>query len=586
LSRTNGARAKNTLCFPARSWWNDPWDALSKEKRSWSLFSASLLYILVLLVVSPLSAGLLAPVSAQIPTPVDFVRAVLPDRLSWQLDTEDLIIFRTISAAILDRSTSAWLSKDSAVLPFWPLREPSAPLGSSFATDSQPKQWKAQTVVYNMELECSEMTLSYQYNATQNRTVHHSTLLVNESADFTFLVLHSDDNCVITLADYADSRDSHTNWMESGGGWWSGSDSNYSSSALSGMSNSTQECGDRSMFFINKARRQSDPFQLEAHVCSERFYSASVSATVSINQSSTVVAFDPNDYSLKRVLLDQKTFNITQLRASFLSSNWTSHFLRLSGTNLFAGPLMALAAGTAYNNDPDKLLASPNLKQQASKLYQQFFGEMLLQALKSGLQSETISGLNVRYKQRILVSTSIGITLASLLLISAGCIAIVTYLTRLNRRRLNLVQDPGTIAAVASLLSSQQQSRSVFEGADCVSQKALTKMLGESTFLLNQGKLVMVDSEGNNHRTGKSYSRCSALLDSEWSSQAHSIWSRKGKIRDLPLFEDRLVHCFYYSLLHSSPLLPCYTSFLALPAYTSRRLCSGSILTSLTIRPT
>jgi hypothetical protein len=132
MSRSGGASASTTLCFPARSWWNDPFDALNKRTNngvySWALLLTSLSYILVLLVLAPLSAGLLAPASIQYRRSASFNRAHLADNFTWQTDSWDLTSFRTISGAVLNQSTSAWLS-DHLILPFWPLDLLVPPLG-------------------------------------------------------------------------------------------------------------------------------------------------------------------------------------------------------------------------------------------------------------------------------------------------------------------------------------------------------------------------------------------------------------------------------------------------------------------------
>lgn len=101
LSGPDGASAKNTLCFPSRAWWNDPVDALNKGTRSWTLFFTSTLYILAL-VASPLSAGLFSPTDTQIPREVMFHKANI-EGLTWPQDTEDSIMFRTISGAVLNQ---------------------------------------------------------------------------------------------------------------------------------------------------------------------------------------------------------------------------------------------------------------------------------------------------------------------------------------------------------------------------------------------------------------------------------------------------------------------------------------------------
>jgi hypothetical protein len=203
MSRSGGASASTTLCFPARSWWNDPFDALNKKTNngvySWALLFTSLAYILVLLVLAPLSAGLLAPASIQYRRPTPFNRALLADNFTWQTDSWDLTSFRTISGAILNQSTSAWLS-DHVVLPFWPLDMLDPPLGSSFG-EIGSQQWSAETDVYKAELKCVPMELVQIYdNITINRYQRlYDGSLYTSKVNATLFELDSHEGCRISI---------------------------------------------------------------------------------------------------------------------------------------------------------------------------------------------------------------------------------------------------------------------------------------------------------------------------------------------------------------------------------------------------
>ncbi|KAI5198770.1 hypothetical protein E4T39_06562 [Aureobasidium subglaciale] len=484
LAKPGGGSAKTTLCSPSRSWWNDPVDALRKGTRSYALLSASMMYILALS-VSPLSAGLLSPTDEQISRPNMFHRAITTN-FTWQQDSEDEIMFRTISGAVLDQATSAWLTNTSAILPFWPHNYTSAPLDAKFTTDLQIEQWQAPTVAYTVELNCEPMSLRARYNATYNDTEI-------SSENYTFLELESPDDCVITLAD--DSESTSIQWMQHGGGWWAEAPF-YNTSALQGMSNSTSACGDRTMFFC--ATPASEPFGVQAQLCSHAFYSSEILATVTVNQSSTNVTFDQQESFRNRQLLDPSVYNISQLRESFFSSNWTARFLT-SGSEapVFDGPLISIAASSKYNSDPARLINSTTLPQEANRIYQQFLGEMLLAALSRGLEksAETVLGKLVVLERRIVVNTGFGIALTTIMLISSVCVVLVAYFTSLERRVLNLIQDPGTISAATALVSADPNVRAAFETTDTLSQEALAEVLRKQRYILAHGSLFLVGED-------------------------------------------------------------------------------------------
>ena len=486
LSEPGGASAEKTLCFPTRSWWNDPVDALSKGTRSHALFYASVLYILALL-ISPLSAGLLTPTDEQTSLFRTFQRASVGN-FSWRQGNEDETMFRTISGGIIGQSTSVWVSRSSAILPFWPSEYDHAPLGPDFATNLQDEQWQAQTVAYTVELSCQPMPLIARYNATYNFTK-------DSSADYTFLEFGSQDDCRITFADYPGPE---TPWMYDGGGWWARPPL-YNTSLLGGISNSTADCGNRTMFFY--VTPVSGPFRLEAELCSHNFYSSEVLATVSMKQSSTNIAFDQDENLRNRRLMDPAVYNISQLQESFFSSDWANHFLSFrQSTPVFGGPFISIAAGDKYSNNITKLFASPSLPQEANELYQQFLGEMLLASLSPGIDrnAETIAGHQNVFQRRIAVNVGIGMALAAIMLTSSICVVLIAHYTSLSRRALNLIQDPGTVSAATLLVAADQDVRSAFADTDRLSQRALSHKIGKQKYSLTQGNLILIDRNNEN----------------------------------------------------------------------------------------
>jgi hypothetical protein len=486
LSRPGGTSAEKTLCFPTRSWWNDPVDALSKGTRSYALLYASTLYILALL-VSPLSAGLLTPTNQQVSLSSMFQRASV-NNFSWRQGSEDEIMFRTISGGVLDQSTSVWVSKSAAILPFWPSGDGGAPLGSKITTDLQYEQWQVQSVAYTVELSCQPMSLIAKYDAIYpERRVY-----------LTYIQFGSKDNCVITFADYPGVL---SPWIDNGGGWWARPP--LYNTPLNVISNSTSECGNRTMFFY--ITPESSPFELEAHLCSHEYYSSEVLATLSLNHSSTKITFDQDENLRNRRLLDPAVYNISQLQDAFFSSNWSNHFLSFgTGKPVFGGPLISIAAGDKYSNNVTKLLASSSLPQEATELYQQFLGEMLLMSLSTEIEKDAVavSGQHIFFQRRIVVDVGIGVALVAIMITSIICVLRIAHHTSLSRRALNLNQDPGTISAATLLLSANQDVRAAFADTGQLSERALSRRIGRQRYMLTHGNLFLVDQGNNNGRDG------------------------------------------------------------------------------------
>lgn len=510
LSRSESASATYTLCYPIRAWWNDPFDALSRRKnngiRSWALWFASTSNILVLLIISPLSAGLLSPASLQISDTVLFRKASPAENLTWPLDSMDLIMFRTISGGIIKQPTSVWLSTEFAVLPVWPQYLQDVPLGSTLNVSVGPQEWTLPTTVYKAEVSCMAMTSAYKNNFTVN--IPYPLGLDGPKSDavnMTALYLKSDDGCIITITDIPAiySMIDHVPWLLQGGGWWSNGP-RYNSSILYGPSNSTRECGNRSMFFVKSAKSA----QVEANLCELQYFSADIPVTVLLNQSSTQINVDSQRYLRNRRPLDHVKYNTSQLEKAFLDPSWSTKFATSSKAH-YAGPMLAIAASPGYNNDPEAILQSSDLVQKATSMYQQFFGEMLLLELENRLDRsiDVDKGEITTTEQRIIVNVGVGITLGALLLVTTCGIGAVAYHSNLRRRSLHLYQDPGQIAVAASLVVADTNVRSALAGSGQLSKEALNHRLASSRFSMRRGVLIAVSAEDDSERRGKSSSQ-------------------------------------------------------------------------------
>jgi hypothetical protein len=499
LSKPGGASAAATICISSRAWWYDPVDALSTAKngqqRSWALFFASVIFI-TSLSISSISAGFLTSYDVWIERSIDFSTVVLPDKLDWQLDTQDSIMFRTISGAILGQEASTWIGADVAFLPFWPSDNAIPSFALNVSNNSVSREWRTKSPVFDLEFFCKPMKVARVHDVVieANYTDEWNTTgLLNKT--YAILILESDDGCVITFGDSNSASPPGETWFTLGGGWWA-EPPDYKSPLLSGFSNSTSDCGDRTMFFSTTPIVHKGWWGLEAQLCSDQIFSANVGTTAVVNQTGDILSYDRRDYLQKRQLLDQGRYNTTQLRSSFINSDWSTHFLRYSkNSSMFDGPLMAIAA--SYGNNVSSMLAN-DIVSHASAMYQYYLGEMLLSAVESGWDGKQEGGLgNVSsVEKRIVASESVGITLATLLLLSCCCTVFVAWSTRTTRRPLSLSHDPGTIAAVATLIATQKhRHQAVFEGTDRSTQKALESRLDQRIFCVSEGVLRLLGGE-------------------------------------------------------------------------------------------
>lgn len=519
LSRKSGASAASTLLFSSRFWWNDPVDALRKSNnsghRSWALFLASVVNIIGFLVISPLSAGLLSPANIDVPKHAFFNQFDPTSDIPLQLNSADQIMFNTITGAVLNHSTSAWISTDHFVLPFWPEELGArAPLTAAIPTAQEPQQWTGKTTAYKATLDCVDVLMKSQRNATASSlglVTGNSTELKRNDYNGTAFELASDDGCSIRL--FARSQFvTDSPWLTAGAGWWAASaaDANQALQNTPGVSpgivvvNVTAGCSGRSYISYNKPWQSPEPFQIKGHICKTAFLEAEVSTTVSLD-SSTVIWFDVVEFTKNQRPMDSAKYNLGSLQNSFYNTNWSTKFPVLPNQNgvvaphsLFGGPLQAITANVRYNNSPSVLLESNTIIDDCRKLQQEWLGQMLQLALSSRPASAAtkVEGQIRITERRIVAVFGIGVTIGLLFLISSICLIAIVFLTRLGNRPLNLQSDPASIAVASSLIVDEARTRVRFEGADQSSAIMIDRQLRDGTYSLQNACLAVKSFTG------------------------------------------------------------------------------------------
>ena len=500
LAESPSLPASCTLLPPDGSWWSQPANALRKKENrgrgSWALFWASLANILGILVISPLSAGLLSTQNMQIINSATFSQTPAFKKTPLNTSADDSTFVRTIASTTLGLETSAWINDEYAILPFWPSTLQEVPFGASLATT--PQTWNGVTTVFQSQLICDPMWLT---------EAGYIPFDLQTEVQWTSIQLTSADGCVYDLAisEYVENS-----FFQSGGGWWSkSSGSNFPvaenaeecpwAGATCVVVEASRQCDNRELFFVTTAYQNSST-RANGQVCATQYFQAEVEATVEITSSASNVNFDTALFEQNKHFINTTLVDINFFEELFLSWTWNTKF-QLSSQNAapqIGGPLLPIAS--LYNFDLNRMMASTSLVDQAQVVKQRFFGEAL-QSTFSALGSTDAPQLNgeiSHVEQRIVVNFAIGIVLAMLLLWSAIMFTAVYFQSRPHKRPLHLSHDPGSVAALSSLISNDSNTRVCFEGSDRLSKSSLKVMLANKHFSLRNGVLYS-DSEATSH---------------------------------------------------------------------------------------
>lgn len=164
LAKSGGAPAVSSILRAPGAWWDALANSLPKRNNgqiSWLLLSSAFINVLGFLIISPLSSSFLVSTEATVTKEMKFDRTTpqLPVNLTSGRDTK----LRIFGHLLQNVTTSAWISDDYTIFPFWPSRMENPPLGP-LLSDS-PQKWQADTLVLSTELECEPVNL-INYNTT------------------------------------------------------------------------------------------------------------------------------------------------------------------------------------------------------------------------------------------------------------------------------------------------------------------------------------------------------------------------------------------------------------------------------------
>lgn len=503
LAQPEGAVASSSVLQTTGAWWNALHDGFSKKKngsnsRGWVLIGASLVNITGFLAISPLSSTILASGDVAVPRTAQFQRQTVQPNSPLPVHADRTTRFRTVAHLLRNVSTSAWITDNYTVLPFWPTGSDPTAINSWPRYSSQ--EWRSETTVFKSDLHCTEMLPGDQYS-------------LNGSSISTAWSFPDDCQYGLNITYGADIA------MYGGAGW-----SNVSTALLTRgtrndpaeevTSNHTEACGDREVI-LSMEPFESIGANIDAYLCRTTYWMANVSASVNFFDDEPVVSIDEQEYQKNKALIPDSVMNTTELQSLSLGADWPSYMLSLmwNGAPAFGGSGVLL--GALYQYNLSSLREDPQLFRQAAKVKGRFLGEVVLSALShsDAAGEASIDGTITTTERRVAIINGPAIAIGVLFCISGCLLLLVWGYSGLKRRPLHLQNDPATTAGIALLVTHDRDVRRGFEAYHQSTREEvqralegkyyLTRSLGlvESTFKASAVEPVRTRSETEPHHT-------------------------------------------------------------------------------------
>lgn len=494
LAKASGSRALWTVLNIPGAWWSALYDGLSTaptKGRSWVLVCSATLNIIGFLAISPLSSAFLDSKDMPIKKEVDFWQASPIRNSPLLLHADRDVYLRTIAHVLQNTSTSAWISDQYTMLPFWPSSSTiqDTPLGPYLATSSQT--WEAETLVMSNEMDCTPMKVE----ATSIKNVTYNFGVNDEFTgwdNMASLKLHSEDNCTFELtlssflgeiSDYGGAQWSHSSqYLYSAWDYETGQNPVVHNSESGNIYlHSSKECGSRELLLITTPWFKdyvsalepnttfSPEFDVSCNICATRYYMANVTVEVRVSETLSEFSFQEEEFHSRRVQIGDSFLNTTELQDMMLSYNWST-FMKTPRQSSEVTENRALGGlsnllGAMYDFNLTAMIRDDDIILQATKIKQRVFGELFQRSLFQGdTPKERLVGHLTIVERRVLVTVRAAIALAILLFGSFCLIILIWRLSDVRARPLNIQQDPATALGILSLVALNAKMQQGFRG--------------------------------------------------------------------------------------------------------------------------
>jgi hypothetical protein len=413
---------------------------------------------------------------------------------------------RTLGAIFQDTVTSPWVSNEYLIMPFWPVGIEASPWKRSMA--AVPQTWEASTLVLRNDLDCRSMDLA---NMTP----------VGGPENETLFLLNSSGGCQYNLT-LSDNRTGTKTELS----WW-GDISNLTLSK--GVAMDTYEvrplyndaCHGDETIILSKLRAVGLPLgtigtfpsntSMMGYMCYSNYTMATLPVTASVSNTVFTVDFDRNEFRRIQQEMPESLFSLSKLHRLYTDVAWLEYIpsplmLDPYDPRDFSGIGALLGAHYAYN--VTRMMSDVTLPDMAASIRRRVFAEVLRSSLEApgATRSEQVVGKMQSVKRRITVSPEVAYALSALFFVSFGLLLLVTWLSRAQRRPLNLAHDPASVLGITSLIVSDASVLSPLRELDQTSKKQMVAALRDRYYSTSPGRLFEVQKQSYAISTCKIYS--------------------------------------------------------------------------------
>ncbi|KAF2001470.1 hypothetical protein P154DRAFT_490415 [Amniculicola lignicola CBS 123094] len=500
MAKPEGASAISTLLQAPGSWWTNLRHGFGQKKtgtpRSWTLVCSVLAYIIGFLTISPLSSSLLTSEDVAVKRSIQYNILEPVQGSSLPLIADGDTFFKTIGNALQNVSTSAWITNDYYVQPFWPSSTNSHALGPRIT--SQIGTWEVESTVIRAEYDCKPMTIVAKGKETQNETsvrFKGTPKEVTESIPrkWVWVNMNSAEGCNYTFTGNISST------FLAGGMLWSSFD-NLNPEVFETHTFS-RDCQGKDIMLVTTPIVGKDVeihlnFTIHANICNSAFYTARMPVTMTTLESSSILHIDGDTYRKAKVPVSAEVFDIKKMYNLTMDKIWIDHIateqklrMEVVSSPEFRG--VASVIGAKYNFEIPAMLQSTGLPDDARRFRQRVMGEILQNSLRQpgSAQFQEARGQASFYERRVVVINEVGIAMAVLFSVSSLLLAATFWFSRLRRRPLHLFVDPSTPLGAAALVAINRNPLSALKPLDRALREDAKSALQDKAYTTIQGML-------------------------------------------------------------------------------------------------
>lgn len=457
MAKDGGGPAKHTIWKVPGAWWTALADGFSKKKNgghwSWLLIAASITNIIGFLIISPLSASLLESTDILVTRAVEFLTLLPLARPPFPLSIGRETYLRVAGHLLQNTSTSAWITDNFYVVPFWPKDAPEMPVGPIL--EAEQRIWRAESMALTTDMECESLSLI-------NKMWYHVPVPHDDYGEYhASLLLESESGCFLNLTANVD-----IGIARSGGAVWTRTNNAtlsepYGSDQFAAGIEFSEGCEGHEIILISSPWGTGwsnftfwSNFTSSGWACRSLYYTATVESSVRTSGSPSTIHFSQSHYEKQRKLLKDDSLSVRQFESFAFESSWGAYLPRSSTANgnFYYGLCPMLAA--LYDFNFKAMMGDHDLLAKARAVKQRLFGEVLQYSIlqNGSIQSKSFIGNIDAIERRVVLITGTSVTVMVLLVLELCLLLIIWSCVWKGHRPLNVRVDPSTATGAVSMI--------------------------------------------------------------------------------------------------------------------------------------